>query len=293
MIKVSVPATSANLGPGFDSLGIALNLFNIFYFYDKDKDTPPRGLKILSQNSLVHRAANLVAAEAGLKAPQWQVAIDSQIPRSRGLGSSASLTVAGLVAANYYLAAGFAEEKLISLASRLEGHPDNAAPALVGGLVISISTSEGVKYLKTMPGSPVQAIVAVPDFELPTVQSRQVLPRQVSYKDAVQNTGRTALFVSAMILGDYDKLRYAMEDVLHQPYRFELVPGIQEVMAAALEAGALGSCLSGAGPSILAFANKQAETVSRKMVEAWEKAGIKAKTYILDINNQGAQLTIL
>lgn len=293
MLKVSVPATSANLGPGFDALGIALDLTNTFYFCTDAKENPPSGLTFLSSNSLVQRAVDLVASEAGTKSPCWRVAIEAHIPRSRGLGSSASLTVAGLVAANHYLSTGFSMERLVNLASKLEGHPDNAAPALLGGLVIAIATSEGVKYLKAMPGQPICTVVAVPEFELPTAQARRVLPDLVTHHDAVQNTGRTALFVSAMLLGDYRQLRFAMEDVLHQPYRLALVPGMREVMTAAVATGALGSCLSGAGPAILAFVNEGAETVGEAMVAAWQYAGIKATPYILNIASEGASLTII
>lgn len=293
MLKVSVPATSANLGPGFDTLGIALDLHNNFYFCPGEEESPPGGLNFLSANSLVQRAVHLVSNEIGAGNIKWRVAIETHIPRSRGLGSSASLTVAGLVAANHYLKAGFSAEELLNLAISLEGHPDNAAPALLGGLVISIVTAEGVKYLKTMPGKPIRAVVAVPEFILPTVEARKVLPSEVSHYDAVKNTGRTALFVGAMLTGDYSHLRFAMEDVLHQPYRLSLVPGMDEVMQAAIDAGALGSCLSGAGPSMLAFVNERGQEVSDSMVEAWSKKGIQSKVYILNIATEGAKLSII
>jgi len=290
MIKVSVPATSANLGPGFDALGIALALYNHFYFCITDQERPPQGAAFLGANSLVHRAAALVAREIGQKVPDWRVAVEAHIPRSRGLGSSASLTVAGLVAANRYFQAGFSPDKLLNLASKLEGHPDNAAPALLGGLIVAVASEQGIIYLRAMPGKPIRAVVAVPDFELPTAKARKVLPEQVSHHDAVQNTGRTALFVSSMLLGNYEHLRYAMEDVLHQPYRLALVPGLREVMAAALSAGALGSCLSGAGPSVLAFVDEYAGEVREAMIRAWQEKGIKAVTYLLDIAEQGASI---
>lgn len=289
MLKVCVPATSANLGPGFDTLGIALELMNTFYFCLDEEDIPPKGAKFMSANSLVQRGAELVAEETGGKLPKWQVALNAQIPSSRGLGSSASLTVAGIVAANHYLQAGLSSEKLLELACRLEGHPDNAAPALLGGLVVSTVTPEGVKFLKILPGETLKTVVAVPEFTLPTNQAREVLPTQVSYHDAIQNTGRTALFVSSMLLGDYTHLKYAMEDVLHQPYRMDLVPGFKEVMAAAIKSGALGSCLSGAGPSILAFITEKAEEVRHSMTKTWVEFGIKSKAYLLEINRTGVQ----
>lgn len=286
MLKVSVPATSANLGPGFDSLGMALNLHNHFYFFTNEEKEPP-GTEILTQGSLAHRAMSLLASRAGKSFPQTIIAVKTHVPRSRGLGSSATLTIAGLAASNKILKANLNEEQLVNLAAEIEGHPDNVAPALVGGLVISMSTSTGIKFLKTMPKRDLKAIIAVPEFELATEKSRKVLPRRVSHRDAVYNTSRVGFFITAMLLGDYTNLSLAMEDLLHQPYRQSLVPGLKEVMEAALANGSLGSCLSGAGPSILAFCEKEAEEISAAMKKEWGKFGIMADTYILDISERG------
>jgi len=288
MIKVCVPATSANLGPGFDSIGLALNLHNEFYFYNKDKEQPPRQSVPLHEKSLVHKAMRkLVARTVGKKAPSLDVAIVSGVPRSRGLGSSATLTVAGLVIANLLLETNLDSEKMINIAAQVEGHPDNAAPALVGGLVISMATPQGYKCLKIMPQKTLQAVVAVPDFELSTSVARQVLPKMAPHRDAVHNTGRFGFFVASLLTGDYRYLSLSMDDLLHQPYRLSLVPGMNKVMEAALQAGALGCCLSGAGPSILAFCDKNCEEISAAMKNNWEFSGISSSTYILEIDNQG------
>ena len=288
MLKVSVPATSANLGPGFDLIGLALELYNDFYVLDRKDQKRPTGSAMLSYHSLFHRAFALMAKTVNKEMPDINVAIVQKVPRSRGLGSSATLTVGGLVAANVLLKAGFSDEEMLGLATNLEGHPDNAAPALVGGLVVCMKTIGGIKYLRTMPKNPLQAVVAVPEFELSTSVARKVLPHDVSHQDAVQNTGRFGFFMTSMLTGDYSLLATAMEDLLHQPYRLHLVPGLKEVMKAAVDAGALGSCLSGAGPSVLAFADKQIPEISVSMKKAWKTFGINADIFILNIAAEGA-----
>jgi homoserine kinase len=289
MLKVCVPATSANLGPGFDCVGIALNLYNELYFYPKEEKNIPCGTTLLRQGSLAHRGMELVAERVGQKVPKLNIAIKTVVPRSRGLGSSATLTVAGLVAANLLSEANLKEEEIISLATKLEGHPDNAAPALVGGLVISVTSTEGIKYIKVKPQSSLQVIVAVPDFKLATVAARKVLPAVVPHQDAVFNTGRFGLLMTSFLTGNYELLKPAMEDRLHQPYRLSLVPGLKEVMSAAISKGALGSCLSGAGPSVLAFCNQHADLLRKVMEDTWQEYGVSAKTYLLEISSEGTR----
>lgn len=292
MIKVKVPASSANLGPGFDFVGMALELYNTVYFYDSKKEKRPEGSVLLSPVSLAHRAYRFVAKKVKSKTPLPEIALAAGIPRARGLGSSASLSVAGLVAANVLLQANLTEEDMVAYAAQLEGHPDNAAPALLGGIVVCLSAAGKIKYLRFMPQRPLQVVAAAPEFELKTREARKVLPQEVAHGDAVLNTGRFGFFIAALLTGDYTHLSFAMEDLLHQPYRSRLVPGMQEVMAAAITAGALGSCLSGAGPSILALCDKNTADVSLKMREAWEEFGIKAHTYVLNIAERGANYEI-
>jgi homoserine kinase len=288
MLKIRVPATSANLGPGFDSVGIALNLYNELYFYQESETELPRGIIMLQENSLAHQGVSLVANTIGKKVPKLKIAIKAAVPRSRGLGSSATLTVAGIVAANVFLEAKLSEKEIIMLASRIEGHPDNAAPALLGGLVIS-ALAEELKYVKTQPRNPFQVIVAVPDFELATSEARKVIPAMVSHKDAVFNTCRFGLLMTSLLTGDYRLLNFSMQDRLHQPYRMPLVPGLQEVMTAAVSGGALGSCLSGAGPSVLAFCNENISAIRSAMEETWQQSGISVKTYLLAVSAKGTE----
>ena len=289
MLKVCVPATSANLGSGFDCVGIALDLYNELYFYKEKESDVPSGATLLPKESLAHRGMELVAEAVGQKVPDLNIAIKTVVPRSRGLGSSATLAVAGLVAANVILEANLKEEEIISLASRIEGHPDNAAPALIGGLVISVTSAQGIKYIKVKPQNPLRVIVAVPDFKLATAAARKVLPVVVPHQDAVFNTGRFGLLMTSFLTGDYQLLKLAMEDRLHQPYRLPLVPGLKEVISAAVSRGALGSCLSGAGPSVLAFCDQQVEGISKVMADTWKEYGVSARTYLLEIAEEGTR----
>lgn len=296
VLKVCVPATSANLGAGFDCAGIALDLVNELYFWtDKaDSDKFPANLVKLQKGSLAHQGFYLVAKSTGKQIPSdLHIAIAAKVPRSRGLGSSATLTVAGIVAANVLLQANLSDEEIITLATQLEGHPDNAAPAYLGGLVVSISAEKRIKYQRIEPQATLRVTVAVPDFELATSAARKVLPAQVSRQDAVFNTGHFGLFMAAILTGNYQLLGVAMEDRLHQPYRMPLVPGLQEVMAAALARGALGSCLSGAGPTVLAFCNGNDEEIGKAMQSAWRKCGIKAEIFHLEISMKGTEYKLL
>lgn len=290
MIKVCVPATSANLGSGFDCVGVALNLFNELYFFADQETSLPCGTNLLNEDSLAHQGMLLVAEKIGQKLPKINIAIKTVVPRARGLGSSATLTVAGVVAANILLKASLTEAELITLASKIEGHPDNVAPALIGGLVIAVTSTEGIKYIKVKQQSPLQVIVAVPDFKVATVDARKVLPAVVPHQDAVFNTGRFGMLMTSFLTGDYSILRLAMEDRLHQPYRVSLVPGLNEVMSATVSNGALGCCLSGAGPSVLAFCDKQADILRKVMQDTWSSHGISAKTYLLEISEEGTKI---
>ncbi len=296
VLKVCVPATSANLGAGFDCVGIALDLVNELYFWTDKADSghiPSNALK-LSRGSLAHQGFNLVAEKTGkLAPPDLHMAIAADVPRSRGLGSSATLTVAGIVAANVLLQANLRDDEIITMATQIEGHPDNAAPAYLGGLVVSVSSAGSIKYQRVEPQESLRVIVAVPDFELATSAARKVLPMQVSRQDAVFNTGHFGLFMTAILTGNYHLLGVAMEDRLHQPYRMPLVPGLQEVMAAALAQGALGSCLSGAGPTVLAFCNRGDEEIGKAMQSTWQKEGIEAGIYHLAISLHGTEYKLM
>lgn len=304
-VIVRVPATTANLGPGFDCLGLALDLWNQARF------TPiPDGYQVelrgegethlpRDRRNPVLRAALRLYERAGAPAPRGlRVECENRIPIGSGLGSSAAAALAGLLGANALLGNPLSEGQLLQLATELEGHADNAAPALYGGLVVSVplpsrngrspaSPPELLTYPVPAPAIPV--VVVIPKFKLSTQEARLALPKQVPLADAIYNTGRTALVVEALRKNDLELLSQVMDDRLHQPYRLQLIPGAREAIAAALAAGAPAATLSGAGPGVIAFTGEaDPDDISRAMVGAFKRAGLAAHPYRLTSIPHGA-----
>lgn len=307
-ITVRVPATTANLGPGFDCLGLALDLWNQVSFTPipdgfqvelrgEGENYLPRG-----RRNPILRAALHLYAQVGAPAPKGlRVECDNHIPIGAGLGSSAAATLAGLLGANALLKGPLTEGQLLQLATEIEGHADNAAPALYGGLVVSIplppgnggspaSPPEMLTYRVDAP--PIPVVVVVPKFKLSTQEARLALPRQVPLADAIYNTGRTALVVEALRKNDLALLSQVMDDRLHQPYRLQLIPGARGAIAAALASGAAAAALSGAGPGIIAFTGEaDPENISQAMVGAFQQAGLAARPYHLTSIPHGAMVS--
>src|SRR3712207_5817358 len=264
MICVRVPATSANLGPGYDAVGLALSLSMrisldrapapIVEVHGTGADLIPR-----DTDHPAYRAAQFVAELVGEHDTHFHLIQENGIPPARGLGGSAAALVGGAVAANDLLGRSLAAPDLLNLVCELDGHPDNAAPAFLGGLVIGTLTLDGVSAVRLEPKG-LKAVVAVPDFSVSTTAARHALPENVSHKDAAFNVGRSGLLLGALATGEYNLLRVAMQDRLHQPYRSHLVPGLEDVIEAAIAHGAYGACLSGSGPTVLAFAPDRKST---------------------------------
>jgi homoserine kinase len=295
MICVRVPATSANLGPGYDAVGLALSLsmrisldrapYPIVEVRGTGADQIPQG-----PEHPAYRAARFVAELVGEYDAHFHLVQENAIPPARGLGGSAAALVGGAVAANDILGRSMPAPDLLNLVCELDGHPDNAAPALLGGLVIGTLTLEGISAVRLEPMG-LKAAVAVPDFAVSTTAARRALPEKVSHKDASFNVGRAGLLLGALATGEYELLRVAMQDRLHQPYRSHLVPGLEDVIEAALENGAYGACLSGSGPTVLAFApDKHAPSVAQAMQAAFEKREVRAKAWALDVDLSGARV---
>ena len=296
-ILVKVPATSANLGPGFDSLGLALDLWNettITLAIEFSMRVKGEGADKLStdKNNLIFCAAQKLADLAGRSLPAFHADCANQIPLSSGLGSSAAATLTGLLAANALLGNPFLREEILGLATEMEGHPDNVAPALTGGLVVSTLAEGKVLAHKITIRTDIHTTVALPDFHLPTQEARAALPEKVLMKDAVHNISRAVLVAEAFRSGDLDLLGKAMTDTLHQPYRLKLIPGAQSAMDAAKEAGASAVALSGAGPSLIAFASKAEAGIGESMKRAFEEAGLKARIFNLGVSGRGAEIQI-
>ncbi len=290
-IVVTVPATCANLGPGFDCLGLALGLHNQVTFSQR-----AHGLKItvqgegagqipLGSDNLTARAAALLFDYAGVPLPGFHIHLANRIPVSSGLGSSAAAVIAGLMGASAFLPTPPTQQELLQLATRLEGHPDNITPAMLGGLTLIIQDGERLVVERIeIPTLPI--LIVLPEFALATAQARAALPAQVSQADAVFNASRLALLLRALQVGDVTTLRLAMQDRLHQPYRIPLVPGMRQAFDAVQRAGA-ATALSGAGPSMVILASNHHARLARLALDAFQAAGLRARHWVLPVDTRG------
>jgi len=295
VISVRVPATSANLGPGYDAVGLALSLSTRIGLERSSRaavevrgtgaDLIPRG-----PEHPAYRAARFVAELLGESDAHFRLVQENDIPPTRGLGGSAAALVGGAVAANDLFGGQIAAPDLLNIVCELDGHPDNAAPALLGGLVIGTLTAGNISAVRLEPKG-LKAVVAVPDFAVSTTAARRALPDSVPHSDAAFNVGRSGLLLGALATGEYGLLRVAMQDRLHQPYRSHLIPGLEDVIEAALAHGAYGASLSGSGPTVLAFAHEaSARDVAPAMQAAFETRGVAAASWALDIDLAGARV---
>lgn len=296
-VKVRVPGTSANCGPGFDCLGVACTIYNeleLTLLEEERLDIEITGDGAenipVDERNIVWRSIQKLLERAG-KAQEYKGAIirmDNGVPLSRGLGSSATAIVGGLKAANECLGNPFTNRDLLQLATEIEGHPDNVAPAIFGGFTISIVRNGKPECFSLMPKLPLKLVVTVPDFFLPTKAARAVLPAEVPMKDAVFNIGRAAILTAALCKGNKSFLRSVFDDALHQPYRAKLIPGMYDVFKAARAAGALGASMSGAGPCLIAFTVENADAVGMAMRDAFAKNNVKSQYHVFDIDGTGA-----
>ncbi|MFS0727378.1 homoserine kinase [Paenibacillus sp. 1P07SE] len=263
-VIVKVPASTANLGPGFDALGMALSLYawvemsvaettEITLYGDGMEGIPT------DKSNLIYKVAQQLFREVGVSIPELRIAMYSEIPLTRGLGSSASAIVGALAAANRLTGSRLSQERLFQIATSLEGHPDNVGASLLGGIVVAAWDGERAEAIRLEPHPDLEVLVAIPDFQLSTDKARHALPESYSKQDAVYNVGRSSLLVAALASGNLGVIRHAMKDRLHQPYRAALIPGMERILAEATEHGALGAALSGAGPTMLALVDKKSK----------------------------------
>lgn len=300
-VRVRVPASSANLGPGFDCLGIALTLYDEWRVEGTPGDPSLRiavdGADAIPTDgrNLAYQAFRKVFQLHNRPLPALRMELKSRIPVAGGLGSSSAAIVGGLVAANRALGDPMTREQLLDLAAAFEGHPDNVAPALFGGFCAATYDQGKVRCVSWQSPAlfrDLTAVAAIPYFELKTEKARAVLPKNVPRLDAVFNTGRAALLVSALLSKRYDLLGDAMCDRLHEPYREKLIPGFSKAVAAAEAAGAYGAALSGAGPTVLALTPRsKAAAVGESMVRAFRGASVPARSEILELDLRGARAT--
>ncbi|AOZ91895.1 homoserine kinase [Paenibacillus crassostreae] len=295
-VRIKVPASTANLGPGFDTLGMALSLYSwvemkesestcIRLYGDNMKGLPK------DKNNLMYRVAQLIFDEVGVSIPELEISMYSEVPLTRGLGSSASAIVGGMVAANALIGSPLSNEKLFDMATSLEGHPDNVGASLFGGIITAVWDGVHADHIKLEPHADLEVLVIIPDFQLSTSEARQVLPSHISREDAVYNISRSSLLVAALSSGRFDLIGKAMSDRLHQPYRASLVPGMVSILEEAPNRGALGVALSGAGPTLLAIVDRQnlhKKDLESYLLDTMKSYGILATARWLNPSTEGA-----
>lgn len=299
MIKVQVPATTANIGAGFDCLGAALSLHNTFQFTVMGEADPFFSLELVgsetetkkleaSADNLLYRAFARLYEQIGQPIPPINIAIDLNVPLSRGLGSSATAIVGGLIGANAIAGSPLKKTEIMQLAIEMEGHPDNVVPALLGGCQLSVNHQQDWVICPWTWHEAVVPVVAIPDFELSTEAARAVLPQQYARAQAIFNASRLGLLPHGLAQNHPQYLRAALDDQIHQPYRKNLIKGYDQVQRAAVAAGAYGMVISGAGPTLLALASPEfAPAVAAAMTTAWQDLEVQAIAHILTIDHQG------
>ena len=296
-VTVTVPATTANLGPGFDCIGAALTLYNQFQFIpaaiEPEVEIKVRGHEAKKvgkdKSNLVYQAFVKLYQHLGKIPPKVSIEIELGVPLARGLGSSATAIIGGLVGANQLAGSPLTPEEVMELAIAIEGHPDNVVPALLGNCQLSVGGA-GNWQICPIPWHPdIVPILAIPDFELSTEAARAVLPQTIDRGDAIFNVAHLGLLLRGLEAGREDWLRVALQDKLHQPYRQRLIPGYEAVEKAASAAGAWGMAISGAGPTLLALGKAdRAEEIAGAMAAAWQQEGVTALARSLAIDTQGA-----
>lgn len=293
MTKIIVPATSANLGPGFDTLGLALNLYNKFSFEETLEGIEINGCTDQDKNekNLVYISLLRTFELLGYKGKGIKIDIEGDIPMSSGLGSSASCILGGIMGADELLGASLSKEEILKLGTEIEGHPDNIAPALFGGLVVSLMEDNNIYYNQINMAKGIKFIGIVPDFTLSTSAAREVLPGQVPYREAIENVSRVSLLISAIANGRFDLLKYALKDNLHQPYRGKLIPKFNEIVEKSYEIGALGTYLSGAGPTIMSIIKDDNKEFIVELKEYLNQINYKSNVLELEIDFKGARAT--
>lgn len=290
MIKVKVPATSANLGPGFDTLGLALNLYNTFSFKEI-----PKGLEIegcdnyyANEKNLVYTSMLKTFNKIGYETKGIRIEMDTDIPISRGLGSSAACILGGVMGANELAKASLSKDEILEIATEIEGHPDNIAPALFGGLVVSVMEDKNIYYNKIDIASEIKFVALIPDFTLSTTKSREVLPSTFNNKDAIYNIGRVSLLLSALSNGRFDLLKISLRDKVHQPYRKKLIPKVDEILNKCYGLGSLGVYLSGAGPTIMAIVKEDDMNFTKTIKDYLNSINYNWNVKELDLDLSGA-----
>ncbi|NMA13079.1 MAG: homoserine kinase [Chloroflexi bacterium] len=295
-IRITVPASTSNLGPGFETLGLAVSLRNRFTFtFNTDKtEVINEGFgaeqnRAPEENLVVQSFHHRLKALSGSSPTHFHLHCENNVPFGSGLGSSSTAITAGLLAADAWLGKSSDKAELLSMATEIEGHPDNVTPSIFGGLTASALDQDGVR-MKPFPVADWKLAIVVPNITIATKVARAALPKTVSLPDAVYNLNRIVFLMKALAEGDEDGLNFAMRDKLHQQYRMKLFSGSEDILAAAVSAGASAAGISGAGPGIIAYTMcaERCHEILQAMTTAAKKAGYRPHAYELRISSQGA-----
>lgn len=288
MLKIKVPASSANLGPGFDVLALSFKLYNEFIFEDCDEiiiESPYE--EFSNENNLVYKVFNQILTENNKKIKGIKISTGGDIPLSRGLGSSATCILAGVIAANHYLGDIMTEEEIYRKAVELEGHCDNITSQYFGGLTMSLVEDDNIFYKKFAMPKGIKCTALIPDYTLETRRARAVLPKKILLEDATYNLSHALLMIKSLEDGDFTNLKYFLKDKLHQNYRAPLVNNFHDIINKAYELGAYGSFLSGAGPTITVFRDENDDKFNKKLVSYLNTLKDNWTILDLEIDNNG------
>ena len=301
-VTVTVPATTANIGPGFDCIGAALSLYNQFKFTENPAANADPMITVTGseahrisgdRSNLIYQAFTHLYQQINKTPPKIAIDIKLGVPLARGLGSSATAIIGGLLGANRLAGQPLSLVEVMELAIEIEGHPDNVVPALLGNCQLSVGEAGNWDICQIPWHSEIIPVVAIPNFELSTEEARSVLPKTLSRADAIYNIARMGLLIRALESGDGQWLKKAMADKLHQPYRKGLIEGYEYVQECSLKAGAYGMVISGAGPTLLALTSpEQIQSVETAMKNAWAQLDITAEVRSLVIDTQGAKVEV-
>ncbi len=302
-MRVKIPASTSNIGPGFDTLGLALNRYLYLSVEEGNAAGSPVHISVegngrehipTDETNLVYQGMAALANAAGAAQAALlrciRLHINNEIPASGGLGGSGAAIAGGVFLANEFLKVKMSRDEMLTIAVSIEGHPDNVSAAMMGGLTVNCFDNGKVRCRSIKVASKLSVVACSPNFQVLTKQARQILPKEVALKDAVVNIENVASLIAAFMEGDLEALRYATGDRLHERYRATLIPGFEDVRNAALGAGALSFNISGSGPTVFSFATGREKEIGDAMVRAFSGHGITSTVEFMKIENEGAQV---
>ena len=294
IVNVRAPATTANLGPGYDCLGMALDLWNELEVRKLETDDLNifvqgfgEGTVPLDETNLIYKSMQFLFSENGQETPGMVINCTNNIPLNRGLGSSSAAIVSGLIAANSMCGNPYGTNELLEMAVEIEGHPDNVTPCLYGGCRLIAVEDKNIYTIPIPVPDELDAIVFIPDMEISTQAARDILPETLTYEDAVHNISRIGLLIAGLFSDNPDYLNIATQDKLHQPYRQEIFRPMKVIFKGALDGGATGVFLSGSGSTIIAFSKDRQMTVGYEMAEAARQCGLEGTLRVMKTSQQG------